>query len=169
MAYMPKMEGGMGFRDLNTFNLVLLAKQGWKIQQNPNSLVHRVLKAKYFTGSSFREVQLGYRPSYVWRSIMATKDLIVRGFRWVIGNGERVHIWEDIWIPSSDSFRVVSPRGLSTNFVLVSSLINRETRGWDVNSVRNTFLPHEAEIVLGIPISPTLPDDSLVWAWTPND
>ena len=56
MAYMPKMEGGMGFRDLNTFNLVLLAKQGWKIQQNPNSLVHRVLKAKYFTGSSFREV-----------------------------------------------------------------------------------------------------------------
>ena len=66
--------------------------------------------------------------------------------------------------PKSDSFKVVSPRGLSTNVVLVSSLINRETRSRDVNMVRNTFLPHEAEIVLGIPISLRLPDDSLVWA-----
>ena len=95
---------------------------------------------------------------------MAAKDLIVRGSRWVIGNGERVHIWEDRWIPSLDSFKVVSPRGLSTNVMLVSSLINRETRYWDVNLVRNTFLPHKVEIVLGIPISLRLPDDSLVWA-----
>ena len=95
---------------------------------------------------------------------MAAKDLIVRGSRWVIGNGERVHIWEDRWIPSLDSFKVVSPRGLSTNVMLVSSLINRETRYWDVNLVRNTFLPHKVEIVLGIPISLRLPDDSQVWA-----
>ena len=61
----PKMEGDMGFRDLKTFNLALLAKQGWRIQQNPNSLVHKVFKAKYFAGCSFREVQLGYRPSYI--------------------------------------------------------------------------------------------------------
>ena len=94
---------------------------------------------------------------------MAAKDLIVRGSRWVIGNGERVHIWEDRWIPSLDSFKVVSPRGLSTNVMLVSSLINRETRYWDVNLVRNTFLPHKVEIVLGIPVSLRLLDDSLVW------
>ena len=99
---------------------------------------------------------------------MTAKDLIMRGSRWVIGNGERVHIWEDRWILSPDSFKVVSSRGLSTNVVLVSSLINRETRDWDVNLVRNTFLPHKVEIVLGIPISLRLPDDSLVWAWTPN-
>ena len=95
---------------------------------------------------------------------MTAKDLIMRGSRWVIGNGERVHIWEDRWILSPDSFKVVSSRGLSTNVVLVSSLINRETRDWDVNLVRNTFLPHKVEIVLGIPISLRLPDDSLVWA-----
>ena len=87
----------------------------------------------------------------------------MRGSRWVIGNGERVHIWEDRWIPSLDSFKVVSPRGLSTNVMLVSSLINRETRYWDVNLVRNTFLPHKVEIVLGIPVSLRLLDDSLVW------
>ena len=48
-----KNEGGMGFRDLKVFNLTLLAKQGWRIQQNPNSLVYRVYKVKYFAKGSF--------------------------------------------------------------------------------------------------------------------
>lgn len=51
----PKAEGGMGFRNLKAFNLVLLAKQGWRIQQNPSSIVHKVLKAKYFTKCSFMD------------------------------------------------------------------------------------------------------------------
>jgi len=60
----PKVEGGMGFRDLKAFDLALLAKQGWRIQQNPSSLIHRVFKAKYFTSIPFKEAQLGSHPSY---------------------------------------------------------------------------------------------------------
>ena len=88
----PKSEGGMGFRDLKAFNLALLAKQGWRIKQNPHSLVHRVFKAKYFIDSSFEEAQLGRRPSYAWRSIVAAKQVIDRGSRWCIGNGASVRI-----------------------------------------------------------------------------
>ena len=90
---MLKEEGEMGFRDLKAFNLALLAKQGWRIQQNPQSLVHRVFKAKYFTGSSFRVAQLGKSPSYAWRSIMAAKEVVVKGSRWIISNRESVNIW----------------------------------------------------------------------------
>lgn len=42
---LPK-KGGMDFRDLqvHVFDIVLLAKQAWKIKQNPNSVLARIYK-----------------------------------------------------------------------------------------------------------------------------
>ncbi|GAU49883.1 hypothetical protein TSUD_408220 [Trifolium subterraneum] len=42
-----KKEGGIGFRNFRAFNEALLAKQGWRLITNPNSLVAQMLKAKY--------------------------------------------------------------------------------------------------------------------------
>ena len=79
-----------------------------------------------------------------------------------------MHIWKDKWIPTSVSFKVVSPRGSSNNVEWVSNLIDTETRSWDTTKVNSTFLPFEAQVILGIPINPQLLIDSLIWAWTPN-
>ncbi|XP_027124310.1 uncharacterized mitochondrial protein AtMg00310-like [Coffea arabica] len=47
-----KMEGGLGFRNLQCFNKALLGKQIWRLIRYPNLLVSRILKAKYYPKNS---------------------------------------------------------------------------------------------------------------------
>lgn len=49
----PKKDGGLGFKNISLFNQALLAKQAWRLVQNPHSLVSQVLKAKYYQTTNF--------------------------------------------------------------------------------------------------------------------
>ena len=44
----PKKDGSMEFRDLRSFNLAMLAKQGWRLIEDQDSLLFKCLKARYF-------------------------------------------------------------------------------------------------------------------------
>lgn len=48
-----KANEGLGFRNFGLFNTLLLAKQGWRLLQNLQSLLARILKAKNFPNSTF--------------------------------------------------------------------------------------------------------------------
>ena len=121
-----------------------------------------MLKAKYFLHSNFLEAQLGKNPSYTWRSLVAARGVLNRGLRWNIGNGWKVKIWIDRWIPTLNSFMVVRPWPQNAENELVETLLDHNLGRWNTSAVRNNFLPHEAKTILSILISQSLPDDSLV-------
>ncbi|KAL0409763.1 UNVERIFIED_CONTAM: putative mitochondrial protein [Sesamum radiatum] len=72
----PIVKGGMGFRDLNAFNIALLAKQGWRVLSQQASLLSQVLKARYFPQCLFWEATMGSRPSLTWRSILLARGVL---------------------------------------------------------------------------------------------
>lgn len=59
-----RAKGGMGFRDMHIVNLAKLGKQGWRLMQEPESLVAPVLRANYHPGSSFLNAELRPRLSF---------------------------------------------------------------------------------------------------------
>ena len=63
-----KEVGGLGFKDLHSFNFAMLAKQGWRLIKNEDALVSRILKVKYYANSEFMNAQLGSNPFYTWRA-----------------------------------------------------------------------------------------------------
>ena len=120
----PKVQGGIGFRDLHLFNVALLARQGWRLLQHPESLVYRFLKAKYFPHSSVLEAIVPHNASFMWHSICESLVVLNSGLRWRVGTGSKIRIWKDAWLRGSTSNRVVSPPRVLDENATVDSLIN---------------------------------------------
>jgi hypothetical protein len=162
----PKVQGGIGFRDLHLFNMALLARQGWRLLQHPESLVYRVLKAKYFPHSSVLEAVVPHNASFMWRSICESLVVLNSGLRWRVGTGSRICIWKDAWLPGSTSNRVVSPPRVFDENATVDSLINWDSMCWNLDLIRQLFFPRDVELITSIPLSRRCPCDLLIWSAT---
>ncbi|XP_074301323.1 putative mitochondrial protein AtMg00310 [Silene latifolia] len=137
----PKCKGGLAFRDFMSFNKALLGKQGWRLLTNGESLMSRILKGKYFHDRSFLEANLGTNPSYTWRGIWESKEVLHLGIRRRIRNGESTQVWHDTWIPGTQSRKVISPRGNLDSESTVRDLMNNDGERWDEHKIRETFVP----------------------------
>lgn len=71
----------MDFRDLTSFNQALVAKQGWRLIRFPNSLMARVMQAKYYKNSTFWNAKEGYNLSFIWRNILWGRQVIKKVVR----------------------------------------------------------------------------------------
>jgi hypothetical protein len=74
----PKSEGGLGFRDIHAFNLAMLAKQGWRLLSDPDSLCARILKAKYLQNTNCLRAQVKSGSAYTWCTIMKGIEVLKR-------------------------------------------------------------------------------------------
>lgn len=86
-----KNADGLAFKSLHHFNL-------WHLISNLNSLAAQVLKARYFSQSSFLEAPLGSNPSFTWRSLWMSQEVIRQGSHWRVGSGDAINIWHDHWL-----------------------------------------------------------------------
>lgn len=62
---LAKEQGGLRFKDIQSFNQSLLSKQAWIILNHPDSLFARFFKSRYFEHSDFLSAKNGSPPPMV--------------------------------------------------------------------------------------------------------
>ena len=142
----PKLEGGLGFRDLALFNDSLFAKQAWWLLHNENTPFYRIFKARFFTHCSFMEAKESATGSYAWKSILKGREVIQMGSRFRVGNGKSNKIWQHHWLPIKHPPLVTSPIIEFMENATIDCLIDENTGKWDAEMLEGILIPVEAEI-----------------------
>jgi hypothetical protein len=76
--------------------------------------------------------------------MLSAREVVAKGSRWRIGNGESVKIWHDNWLPSQAGFKVLTPINTLDSNAVVAKLIDV------IFFVFNSF---EAKQIVSIPLS----------------
>jgi hypothetical protein len=132
---------------MHLLNLAMLSRQAWRLLTSPNILCGHVLKARYFPNSDILHCAPRDGISYSWISILKGAKLFKEEVIWRIGNGEKVKIWEDPWLPKGSTRKQATPRR-SCVLTRVSKLIDSTTGEWNEQLIRDIFWPQDADEIL---------------------
>ncbi|KAF7833483.1 cation/calcium exchanger 4-like [Senna tora] len=145
--------GGLGVKNMHDFNIALLAKQLWRIIENPSSLFSIVMISKYDDPRVHGDFKCPQTASPSWKCIYAAKDLIMPHLKWVIGTGEKVSISNPYWYNN-----ICNSEGI----IHVNHLIDHAGH-WKRKIVRGMYNAEDAKQILSLNTSHHQNEDYLIW------
>ncbi|PKU77597.1 Putative ribonuclease H protein [Dendrobium catenatum] len=92
----PTDLGGLGFHCLTCWKGALRARVVWDLLQNEDSLIYKLLMAKY--GMNLWDVMQGSNISITWKVIQDGAKALRLFLRWNIVNGNQIDVLYDVWI-----------------------------------------------------------------------
>ncbi|XP_048630385.1 uncharacterized protein LOC125603339 [Brassica napus] len=140
---LPKSNGGLGIRDIQAFNDAYLAKISWRLKENPDCLLGRILLSKYCPDGNLLTCSAPSAASHGWQSILVGRDLLAKNLGWIVGNGDSIKVWDDAWL----------------------TLDAPGDRRWNRGLIQ-TILPFEEERILNLQPSTKGAPDALKWLGT---
>ena len=162
----PMDKGGLGFRDFHECNLALLAKQLWRLLKYPRSLLARVLKGRYYRHSNPMKVDCANNPSYGWRSIVASKEVLQKGLRKKIGNGYDTKVWDEPWLPTNPARPPLNAGIPRDENLRVFHLIDEQQNTWNMDALNELVATDDISKITSLRVSRTGRQDSYCWDFT---
>lgn len=150
---------------MEKFNQALLGKQVWRIMQYPECLMARILRARYFSDGNILTAVQKKKASYAWKSILYGKELIVKGLRYMIGDGKTINTWTDPWISDHLPRPPRQREGMLRDGKL-HQFFNEARDGWNEQKLREEMVDEDVDKILRIKISSSATIDMLGWHYT---
>ena len=164
-----KAKGGLRFGKISLRNLALLGKWLWRYPREGLALWHQVILSIYGSHSNGWDANTLVRWSHrcPWKVIAQVFQEFSLFTRFVVGNGERIRFWEDLWWGDQPLgtqyprlFRVVLDKNISISLVLGPT----RPFSWNLNFRRNLSDSEIEDLeglmwsLDGLHLSPSVPD-----------
>ncbi|GJX65445.1 RNA-directed DNA polymerase, eukaryota, reverse transcriptase zinc-binding domain protein [Tanacetum coccineum] len=159
----PKEQGGLGIKNLQVWNEVLIVKQLWKVIAKKDTLWVKWVNTENLKGKSIWEITAKTNSSAGWKEMLKLRDKIRNHVLWKIGNGMSINAWYDNWSPSGTLCDIVTSReiydvGLSIESNIADLVIKYEKNwpeGWNCEyPILNQFV---------MPIIHKEIEDEVIW------
>lgn len=107
---------------------------------------------------------MGYKPSYMWRSIRGSKSTLDLGVRLRVGDGLSIKLWKDAWLGGNGLGKIITPPRLLDKESTVDSLIDKDRLCWKFDIINEIFLQVDVDRISRVPISTSNNPDERVLA-----
>lgn len=108
------------------------------------------------------DAELGSNPSYIWKILWVTQNLIRTGLRWRVGSGSKIRVTEEAWLNDTEHPFITSRSPALAN-QMVNSLTKVESKEWDMEVITDLFNVRDQMLILGIPLSSRKEEDIRYW------
>jgi hypothetical protein len=169
---MLKEFGGLGIPSLRDLNTCLLASWIKRYQADDGKLWKDLIDFKYNTSKPNIFFARDTNSSQFFKGFVWAAKAASMGFKWKIGNGNKVKFWEDNWL---------GPSSIAIQFWDLYTLVNEKTGTvaelWDGQNLRCTFRRTVSErlgrvwmevVQLASTITFSDEEDALIWKFTSN-
>jgi hypothetical protein len=170
MVSMCKDYGGLGIPNLRDLNISLLASWLKRYKSDKDKLWKELVDFKYQTKDPNILVTRTINSSSFFKGFMWATQAAKLGYKWKVGNGKKIRLWEDNWLGSTS---------LAIQFWPIYRILYEQGKTiaelWDGTNLKCTFRRNFSEalyqswleiVELVSTIELTEEEDEMVWQYT---
>ncbi|KAF7821130.1 reverse transcriptase [Senna tora] len=127
----------------------------------------------YFPNVDILEARKGYTASWAWLSILDGRRVIEEGFSWRVGNGRKVDVWSNRWIPCLEGKKLEDVALDGFPLGLKDDVEDKRVWGWSRNgvySVKTGYVFSKVQFALVLDEGPSCssltPKEVWKWVWS---
>ena len=150
-------------------NRAMILSAAWRIVEQPNSHISKVLQSKYFPDTSMWRAKSNIPKSGFWASLLKVRHLLQANSVYQILDGNS-SVWSTPWFPHWQDIydHLQIQPGDYVYPSKIKDLWNQNQKTWNASLIYNLFYYEVANSILQVPIIQQEGTDILCWRLHPS-